>query len=335
MPALALDVGTYTIKAISGKPGKKPVIEKTAEIFNSAGVNVPTDDAQAEKLSQIIDQFITDHKLPRSDLRLSFPETVVSTKIIEMPPLSDAELASAIGWQAEQHIPIPQEDLALEYQVLFRPPRKESNAQMRVLMIGTRKNLVDRFTNMFIQIGIEPKLLETQMLSTLRSLGFTENEPTTLVAHLGATNMDLAVVYHDELSFVFTHMTGGQLLTKTLAQNLNLDAKQAEEYKRAYGLDPQQFEGKVRNALLPGVKQITNEMQKAVRFFVNQHPQESIQRVILAGGGAQLNQLPEHLTQELGIEVLLAAPFATASGEIPPTNHLAMTVAAGLLMREL
>jgi Tfp pilus assembly PilM family ATPase len=79
---------------------------------------------------------------------------------------------------------------------------------------------------------------------------------------------------------------------------------------------------------------MTDEMQKAIRFFINKHPQETVQRVLLSGGVAQLPGLVQQITESLGLEVLVAAPFASASGAIPEANHSALSVCMGLLMRD-
>jgi type IV pilus assembly protein PilM len=335
MPALALDIGSYTIKAIAGKPGKSVVVDKVVEAFNTNGVIIPTDDTQTEKLVETIGNLISDHKLPTTDVRLALPESIISTKIINMPRLSDAELSSAIGWQAEQYIPIPPEELTLEYKVLYRPEKADNNEQMRVLLIGTRKTLVDKFVMVFNYLGIEPTLLETQILSVVRSLHFENIDPTTLIVHMGANTTTLAVVHQGELAFVFNHMSGSQTLTKTLQAAVGLDADQAEQYKRQYGLDPSQFQGKVQTALLPAVKALTDAMQKAIRFFVNQNPAASVQRVVLSGGGVQLPGFVPHLANTLGAEVLLATPFVASTGNIPEANHSALGVCMGLLTREM
>lgn len=335
MPALALDIGTYTIKAISGKPGPVPEIARVVEVFNQLGVSIPTDEAQFEKLGKQLQTIISDNNLPTTDVRLALPETVISTKVISLPALSDAELASAIGWQAEQHIPIPPEELSLEYQVIYRPPKNDKNTLMKVLLIGARKSLIERYLSLFTSLGIEPSLLETQVLSVLRATNFDVTDPTTLVAHVGSATMDMALVHQGQLEFVISHMSGGQILTRALEQSIGLDAVQAESYKRTYGLDEAQFQGKVRQALLPAVRILVTELQKATRFFMSQYPTESVKRILLSGGASQLPGLVQVITQDLGVEVLMIAPFAEAKGQIPSVNHPALSVCMGLLMREL
>jgi len=334
MPALAIDIGTYSVKAISGSTGGAVHIKRVAEVFNSTGIAVPTDDVASSKLSGIIQALINDYGFANEPVRLALPETVVSTKVIAIPRLSDAELASAIGWQAEQHIPIPPEELSLEYQVLYRPGKKDDEL-MRVLLVGVRKKVIEQYVSVFNQIGIEPEIVETQMLSILRCLHFVSNDPTTLILHIGASSMNMAIMHQGELQFVLTHLNGGQLLSKTLEQKIGLDASQAEQYKRTYGLDQTQFEGKVAAALLPAVQVLLTEAKKAVQFFVSQRPQSSVERVVLSGGSAMLPELVGQVAIEFGSEVLIAAPFASASGDVPEKiNQPSMAVCMGLLAQE-
>jgi type IV pilus assembly protein PilM len=333
--SVSIDVGSYTIKAVQAKKLKPLTIDRTVEVFNPIGTAMPTDDAAVERLAKVIDTMFQDHALGRTDVRLALPEHVVSTKIISIPVLNDAELASAINWQAEQHIPIPLDELSLEYQVLHRPVQRDKNAQMRVLLVGVRKSVIDKYLDVFLRIGIEPTLLETHVLSTYRTMQMKAEDPTTLVVHMGASTTDMFVAHQAELRFVYTYGSGGQVLSRTVEQAIQLDAKQAEQYKRTYGIDPAQLGGKIREVLLPILRLTTLEMQKTMQFFVTLAPGETVKRVLLSGGASQLPGYVQYVTEQLGTEVLMSSPFAAATGEIPTTNQGAFTVCTGLLMREL
>jgi type IV pilus assembly protein PilM len=334
MPVLALDIGSYSLKFISAEAGKKPTIARVVEVPNTLGFVIPSDDAQAQKLGELINTVINDHKLPRTGLRLSLPEALVSTKVITIPSLTDAELASAIDWQAEQYIPIPKEEVALQYQVLFRPAKDEKNQMMRVLLVGTRKAIVEKYANLFINIGTEPIILETQLFSVIRSLDLTNTDPTTMIVNFGASTTDLAVVDQGELQFVASNQIGGKVFTKALEQSLSLDAEQAEQYKRQYGLDQSQFEGKVSQALQGITNSFVAELSKSIKYYQSQNPTNPLKRIVLAGGASQLPGLTQYLTAQLTTEVLLADPFYAVKGEAPATNRQAFAVTMGLLMRE-
>lgn len=334
MPATAIDIGTHSIKAISGKAGRKPVVNRAAEIPNNTGVSVPKDSVQTSKLLEMMTQLFQDYKLPKTDVRLSLPEEVVSTKVINLPPLSDAELASAIDWQAEQHIPIPLEQLSLEYQVLHRPSSKEKDQPMKVLLVGARKNIVEEFVDIFFNLGIQPTILETQIFSLIRALDFVPEDPTSLIVHLGANNVQLAVVHQTEIALAANKKGGGHLFNKAVRQSVsNLTAEQAEEYKKAYGLAPDQIQGKIRDAILPSLNSIGQEIVKVVKFYNNEQPNAGISRIVLTGGTAQMRGIVEYFTELTNTEVLLAEPFAAFSGNIPEENHQAFIVCCGLMMK--
>jgi len=336
MPATAIDIGTHNIKALTGKPGSNPKIEKIISTPNTTGIDYPSNDPDAEKLLNFLQTFIQDYKIPTSDVRLSLPEAAIATKIIDLPPLNQAELASAIDWQAEQHIPIALENLALEYKVLYKPPKNIKDEPMKVLLVGTRKDIVERYTNVFLNLGIQPKILETQILSVIRALGFEKSDPNTLVAHIGASHTQLAIISQAQLKLVVNHQSGGNLLTKRLQQNIeNLNSEQAEQYKKQYGLIPDQLQGKIYQALLPAVDGITKDIQKTLRFYNSQNPNDEVIRLVLSGGTANLPGLIEHLAKNTNTEVLLISPFATVEAEVPPDiDPRSMSVCMGLIMRK-
>ena len=61
------------------------------------------------------------------------------------------------------------------------------------------------------------------------------------------------------------------MLSRALEKGLGLDPTQAEAYKRTYGLDGAQLEGKVRDTMQPVFKMFVAEMQKALQYFSGAH----------------------------------------------------------------
>lgn len=335
MNTVAIDIGSYSIKALYVKRSKADVeILRVIEVPNPIGMSIPTDDLTKEKLAQQIQAMFADNALPTDDVRLALPESVVSTKVIQVPVLTDAELSSAIGWQAEQYIPIPKDELELEYQVLFRPDKSDRDAPMRVLLVGAQKKIVQQIVSIFTDLGIEPTIIETQTIAIWRAIHTAETDPTSLVAHIGLSTLDLSIERKGELAFVFSHPQGGMLLTRAVENTLALPVQQAEEYKRTYGLDPSVFEGKVQAALLPLVQSMCDQILKANQYFSSQFPQEAVQRIYLSGGTALLTGLVSHVTSVTGVEVLLVSPFAKSKQPVTVGNPTAFSVCMGLALRD-
>lgn len=335
MSITALDIGTRFIKVVVAKDGKVQSIQKSIEIPNKLGIIAPKNEQEVLQFSEMINNLFHDYKIDQSDVRLSLPEYLIASRVIEVPYLNDAELASAIGWQAEQTIPIPKNDLSLQYQVLDRPEKKISGATMKVLLVGSYKSLIEKINNVFLNLGIEATLMETQMFSLIRCLDFSTEDPETIVVQMGASGNDIAMINKGMFEFVFNSKTGSNLIDSAIAGSFNLDNKQAEEYKINYGLSQDQLEGKLFQVVSPIIDNFVIDLQKAIRFFTQNHPEQKVKRIVLAGGPAQMKGLTEKIKAALGIEVLQAAPFAKAKGQLPEKNQLSFGVCMGLSARKL
>lgn len=335
MSITAVDIGIHSIKVVVAKDNKNQFINKAIEVPNKLGLVVPKNDQEILAFSEMIANLFHDYKLDQGDVRLSLPEYLVTSKVIDIPFLNEAELASAIGWQAEQAIPIPKNDLILQYQVLQKPEKKVPNATMKVLLVGSRKSIVEKINNIFLNVGIEATVLETQMFSVIRSLDILSSDPETIILQMGKSSNDIAVIANGMFEFVFNSKTGSSLIDGAIAQSFNLDIKQAEEYKINYGLDQSQMEGKLVQIIAPVINNLVIDLQKAIRFFTQNHPEQKIKRIVLSGGPAAMKGLTEKITQALGIEVLQVAPFAKAKGQLPEKNQLSFSVCMGLIARKL
>jgi len=335
MSITALDIGTQSIKIVVAKDSNGQILNKALEVPNKLGLVIPKNDQEALQYSEMINNLFHDYKLEQTDVRLSLPEYLVANKVIEIPYLTDAELASAIGWQAEQVIPIPKNDLTLQYQVIQKPEKKTPDAKMKVLLVGSHKSLIERINNIFLGIGIEATLMETQIFSVIRALDIQQDDPETIVLNMGASSNDIAVVANGLFEFVFNSKTGSSLIDSAIAQSFNLDLKQAQEYKINHGLDASQLDGKLIQVITPIIDNLMIDLQKAIRFFTQYHPEQKIKRIVLSGGPAQMKGLLEKLQQTLSLEVLQVAPFAKVKNQIPEKNQLSFAVCMGLIARKL
>ncbi len=328
-----IDIGSFSAKVVKSiKKGKKQVVD-VLEVPNTLGFSVPSSDGQVERLRDFLKQLIDKHKIAHNNIRLALPETVVSTQVISIPYLTDGELASSISWQAEQYIPVPKNELSLEYKVLYRPDRNERNGMMRVLLVGTRKVILNNFINSFTAIGLEPTILETQSLALVRAAKIQKDDPATLIVHIGANNMILIIVNKGEIRLVVNQPSGGEMITKTLITNFGLTRENAENYKIKYGMLKENFEGKMFNAIVPMVNITINQIKNTLTFFSSQNKDVSIGRLMLSGGGGHLLGFQEFLVEALGLEIIAINTFDGVENNIVNNNPMAFAVNMGLLLR--
>lgn len=277
-------------------------------IANPVGVSLPVSRDQTIALAEAIKKLVSQSKTGETKIRLSLDESSAYSRIISMPAMSKAELASAINWEAEEHIPVPLDQVQMDWSVISPP--KDKNGQVRVLLVAARKDAVDKLVSLASQTGLELAGIETVLVSVVRALAKPEDAPT-LILHLGASSSDFAITVGEEARLVHSSSIGGSALTRALSQNLNMALPQAESYKRTYGLDPKPLGGKVRQAILPVFKAIIAEAGKVINSFESGSGGVKVRRAVLSGGAALLPEIISEVSSRLSItEAAAAAPFA-------------------------
>ncbi|MCD8526611.1 type IV pilus assembly protein PilM [Candidatus Woesebacteria bacterium] len=306
MKVVGLDIGSYAIKAVVGKPQKNGAeILQAVEVPNPIGAIYPDNPQKRQQLIDTLVKMFTDYKLPQTNVRVALAEQMVSTKLVTMPLLSEAELASAIQWQVEQHIPIPLEEMEYEYAVLRRSGKDDPTQNMDVLMIGVKKQFVNDFADLLLEANLDVIDMETDTLAQLRVLQFlSPSEENVALFHIGASSSVIALIGKGRVQFVHAVPMAGILFSRAIERGVGLDAMRAEEYKRTYGLLASQLEGRVRNALVPVIDSLVTEIQKALRFFSGQNAGETIQRIFVTGGSLYLPDLLPYLSQAVSVEMV-------------------------------
>lgn len=339
MPAVGLDIGSYAIKLLVGKPsGEGLKVQLAQEIPNPIGAVFPDSPEKRQKMVDTLRQLFTETKVATRDIRVGLPESAVSTKVVTMPSLSDAELASAIQWQVEQNIPIPLEEMQYEYSVLHRSAKEDPNQEMNVLMIGTKKVLVQSLADLFLDADLEVMDMETDTMALLRIFEkWVQPEESAALLHIGSSASVMVLVAKGTFQYVHTIPTGGVLFTRSIERGIGLDVDRAESYKRTYGLLANQLEGKVRQVLSPVVDSLMTEVQKSLRFFATQNPGEQMSKVYVSGGSLYLPDLLPYLSQGVSLEIIpieLAA-MKDFEWQQPVKQDSRFVIAAGLAMKEV
>ncbi|HCM82686.1 MAG: Type IV pilus assembly protein PilM [Candidatus Gottesmanbacteria bacterium GW2011_GWA2_44_17] len=339
MSILGLDIGSHNVKLIellknsNGvtllAAGSMPTPPKT--LSSNLGV-----DQQA--LAHLIRELIKGTGARSTDVNISLPEAQVFTRVIEMPSLSTRELTSAIKWESEQYIPLPLDQVNMDYTVLS-DGKDTANGKMKILLVAAPKALTERYMQIMELTELTPLAAETEIIALSRSL--VRSVPTVanvMILSLGAQTTDIAILRKGILMFTRSIAAGGDALTRTLSESLDFTLLQAEAYKKTYGLERNILEGKIVAVVKPVMDTIVSEMKRAIGFFEETYKNEHIGVILLTGGNAKLPGLIPYLAEHTGIEVQQGNPwvgiakdprFAVLNAEGP-----LFAVAIGLALRE-
>jgi type IV pilus assembly protein PilM len=336
--SVGLDIGSKTIKAIElKKSGKTFSLKAAGAVGYSIPINISNlkNDKDLKQIALAVKKLINDAKITTRKFSISIPESQSFTRIIKFPLLNDQEVASAVKWEAEEYIPIPIQEAIIEHQILERR-ETATPPQVLVLLVAVHRELVEKYIKMLEMIGVKVVGVETNLMSLTRALAPTKG--TSVLIDIGATAADIAITRNEILYFSRTISTAGDAFTRAVAQSLGVSLDQAEQYKRTYGLSPDQLEGKIQTALTPLLRNFVEDVKKAIHYYQIEIKGDAPTTIILTGGSSGLPGLPIFLTKTLGLEVIIGNPFAKINVEQQTASNIAnfaplYSVATGLAMR--
>ncbi|MCL5675804.1 MAG: pilus assembly protein PilM [Patescibacteria group bacterium] len=306
-----LDVGKTSIKIVQLIPeGKGKKLFAYGLLPSPLGDLASGSDTDIATYAQVIKKLLKDLKITSNLVNISLPESKIFTRVIEMPVISDEELESALKWEAEQYIPVPLEEVNMDWQVLERPKEQSPDAKMSVLIGAAPKTIIQKYIKLTENSGLTPLSFEPETIALSRSLITGQQKMlTTIILDMGSDETNLIITKNGLLAFTRTISTGGNAITRAIATNFGLEFVQAEEYKKTYGIEKEHFDGKLTEVIKPLLNVLSSEVQRAVAFYQSKHSNDQVHRLILSGSTALLPGIVRFFTQTLGLETQIADPW--------------------------
>ncbi|MDQ5901163.1 MAG: Type pilus assembly protein PilM [Patescibacteria group bacterium] len=340
MNTFGLDIGATSMKIVSLIKDKRGFsLQSCLTTVTPAKGIMSESPFDQQEMAQAIQRLIVDARISTKLVNVALPENQVFTKVIDMPVLSDKELSSAIYWEAEQHIPAPLPTMTIDYKILQKDEKNQVDPKMQVLLVGAPTSLIRRYQSILEMAGLSINIVETEVLSVVRSLSPVNRSEVFLIVSIGALSTSLAILKNNILVFSYTIPLGGLAMDRSIASNFGFTPSQAEEYKKVYGIADQSLGGKISQALEPILASMATEVKKAITYYTEKNKNDNqISQIILTGGSSLLPGLDIFFVKTCGIETVIGNPWKNVPVlNVPDTlmeQGPRFGVSVGLAMRE-
>jgi type IV pilus assembly protein PilM len=334
---IGLDIGTTGIRLVQLKGGKG-----LPSLVTYSGVPVDPkvieSDAKGDqqKVAEIIKElFHTSHATTKNTV-LGLPSSKVFASLVSLPKMSNQELAKSIQYQAEQYIPMPLDEVKLDWLVVGESA--ESN-QQEVLLVAAPKSLTEAYLDILDHAGLDLVAIEPDAFGLVRSL-VPNLSIAVAVLDIGAKSTDLVIMSSGTPRLIRSVAVGGQTLIKAAAHNLSVDEDQASQFLFKFGLTQSKLEGQVFKAIKSGIDMLTSELDKSNKFFTSKYRDIKIEKIVLTGGSSSLPELPTYLANATGLPVEIGNSWSRIKFNVSMQDQLMsisnqFAVANGLALRGL
>jgi type IV pilus assembly protein PilM len=265
----------------------------------------------------------------------------VITKVISMPAgLSDDEMESQIQVEADQYIPFPLEEVAMDFEVIGES--QEGTDRVDVLLAASRTEVVDNVVASIELGGLTAKVVDIEAFAIENTIDLMSKDfpagtskDAIAVADVGSAVTTFSVMENMKIIYSREEAFGGAQLTEDIQRRYGLSYEEAGLAKRQGGL-PDNYEPEV---LEPFKDNMASQIGRALQFFYASSQISDVDVLILAGGCSSIPGIAELVESKLGVKTMIANPFANmAVASKIPTNNLtndapAMMIACGLALR--
>src|SRR3989339_1063043 len=335
---VGIDIGSTSIKVV--ELVKENGLAKLATYGFSENSKVVQGDLQKDvkNTASIINKICTQSKVANRNAVAALPTFSVFTSIINLSGVAKKDIPSAVHWEAKKVIPLPLEDMILDWKLIEGSDKQDKN-NIKVLLTGAPQALVKKYIGIFKEAQINLLSLETETFSLIRSL-LGNDRSTIMLVEIGASTTDVSIIDNGIPMLNRSIDVGGLTITKAIGSHLNIGLERAEQFKYDMGISSIESQTEViPKTIVETISPIVNEMKYAIGLFSSKNNKKT-EKIILSGGSALLPNLANYLTKVLDIKVIVGDPWSRISYPVdlkPLLSEIGprMSVAIGLALREI
>ena len=343
--SIGLDIGSHSIKLVHLKKLHEGFKLLNYEIRSTVpeGHEYTPSDLSPDRFAPVLSGMLRALKINPKKIKhivSSVGGDNTSLKQIKTIFLPEDELESALFFEAKKHLPISGSEMLLDYQVLSV---EEKTNNMNILMAATTKALLNEHSEILTGAGVTPGIVDVESLAVANSFALNSfvEEGVFIILNIGALKTNM-VIYGPEAKFFARDIGwGGYHFTKDIMKQRKLSFEEAEKFKFEHGLKKEEATESTKKIMSLNItektteEQIAIEVKRSLRFYVKEAGTSDFRKILLVGGSAKIEGLPEYFSKQLNIESEVYNPFVDL--EMPEKfkdrKDPQLALALGLAMR--
>ncbi len=345
---LGIDVGSSSIKVVQLKrKAGKAVLQTYGEI--ALGPYAATQIGRStklppEKLSLALIDLLKESNTTTIDSALAVPMRSSMVSVFRMPELKDKQLAQMVPIEARKYIPVPISEVTLDWFVIPAIGDEnyydtENKKFIEVMNVAIHNDVLSDFSNLVGLTQINASFFEVEMFATARAILESGYLTPVMIVDIGAGTTKIYITERGVIRDSHIINRGSQDITLNISTSLNQSIDFSEKLKRNFGKNDANQDKEISNIIDLVMAPIFNEASRALMNFQKLH-NKNVTKIMLIGGGALLNGVPERAQKSFGIETVIGNPFDKVETpaflqSVLSTTGSMFSVAVGLALRKL
>lgn len=340
-PVLGLDISSTSVKLLElSRSGDKLTVESYAVQPMPPNSVVEKNIADVDAVARTLVDVVAKSRTRIKDVAVAVAGSAVITKIIDVSGgLSDDAMEAQINVEADQYVPYPLDEVAIDFEVQGKSDRGPD--QVEVLLAACRRENVDTRVEALQAADLVARVVDVEVYAMERAFALIlpqlslDEEYTVAIVDVGSTMTTLSVLAGGNTIYTREQLFGGRQLTEEIQRRYGLSVQEAGLAKKEGGL-PEDYEHEV---LEPFRDAVIQQVTRSLQFFFSSTQYNDVDHVVLAGGVASLAGLAQAVEDKLGTPTTVANPFkemgvsSRVNAQALVNDAPALMIACGLAMR--
>lgn len=315
---IALEIGAQSISMGVFAQGKKGLV-----LDRYARRNILLDPVEEglriEYVSAALAELVSELNVKGGDVHDVISGQQVFIRFIKLPPIVGEDMDQLVGYEAQQQIPFPMEEIIWDYQ----PLSDGEVGDREILLVAVKKEHLDNLNEQVVANGLQTKSVDCSITALYNAYKHScpmEHVPV-MILDIGAKTTD--IIFCDQNKFYTRSATvAGAYVTNSISREMHVPFKDAESLKIERGMismmnghtdGMSEQDAALSTIIRTAMSRLTAEIQRTVNRYRTEFQGEAPVKAYLCGGGSLLTYTPEFMREMLGIPVEYLNPFNNIS----------------------
>jgi len=231
------------------------------------------------------------------------------TRFVKLPPVSADQVDQMIGFEAQQNVPFPINEVVWDYQLLGG----KSDSEYEALIVAIKDDFIEQAAAAINASKLSLSKMDVSPLALVNSYFYSAPSATdcTLLIDIGAKCSNLIFVEGNKI-FARVIPIGGHMITQNVSNEFQEPYKSAELLKQGKGYvglggayaDPDDVQAARISKIARSVySRLHAEVSRSISFYRNQQGGNTPKRIVLSGGSAKMSYSDLFSKEKLNIPV--------------------------------
>ena len=295
---LGIDIGATSIKIVelSKKDGNISLTNYgIASIKDITGRSLSSDGGPLSSslgaVTDTIADILDEAKMKTKRTVFSIPDFNSFFTAFEVPKMKKSEVESTIQYQARQRIPLPLNEVTLDWN-LTNLVKKGEEEMVEVLLLAVPNDTIKSYRAIAKKTGLEVGSLDAETFGLARVYG--EKEKTIVVVDIGHQTTTVNIIEDEVPKHSHSLDLAGKDFTKDVAilPEVNYNEESEEKEKAS------EVSSKIK-------KPLSEEMAEKIKEVCDSYESgkdKSIDKLVITGGGTNFDEIKSVVLSNLGAE---------------------------------